>query len=129
MLKIYVAGKWAERQQVKNIMEMLEARGHTITCDWTIHINPKKSKAYAQEDLEGVNECDILIAYMPDSTICYKGAWIEIGIALGFGKKVIIIGDKISSVFLSLPNIVVVNYKEEALEIINNLDYFSDCLD
>lgn len=152
MLKIYVAGKWKEREQVKKIMEMLEARGHVITCDWTKHIAPEgvtkdhekglfnKSydwsknvdwaqnghKTYAEKDLEGVRNCDILIAYMPDPDIWYKGAWIEVGLALGFDKKVIIIGNNITTVFLGLPNITVVQFKEEALTIIDSMQFDKD---
>ena len=145
MLKIYVAGKWKERKQVMKIMEMFEARGHLITCDWTKHTLPENieldrahkeksfvkdydwaqngHKTYAQEDLEGVRNCEVLVAYMPDPEILYKGAWIEIGIALGLDKKVIIIGKDVTTVFLSLPNITVVSYKEEAISIINSLQF------
>ncbi len=117
-MKIYVAGKWKERQQVKNIMDRLEARGHTITCDWTKHIAPERiekgegcftrdvynsgHKTYGWEDLEGVENCDILVAYMPDPTVFYKGAWIEIGISIAHRKRVIIIGkdiDRVPSIF------------------------------
>ena len=135
-MKIYCAGKWKEREKVKSIMDMFEARGHTITCDWTKHIAPENidkdhdwaqngHKTYAEEDLEGVRNCDVLVAYIPDPDICYKGAWVEVGIALGLDKKVIIIGKGIATVFLGLPNIVVVDYKEEALEFINKYDSYN----
>lgn len=103
-------------------MDMFEARGHTITCDWTGHVHPDKSKVYALEDLEGIRACDVLVAYMPDPNVFYKGAWIEVGMALGLDKKVIIIGKDVTTVFLGLPNIVVVQYKEDALSIIDNFD-------
>ena len=125
-------------------MDMLEARGHVITCDWTKHTLPESieldraykeksfvkdydwaqndHKTYAQEDLKGVRNCEVLVAYMPDPDVCYKGAFIEMGIALGLDKKVIIIGKDITTVFLSLSNITVVLYKEEAIELINKYD-------
>lgn len=147
-MKIYVAGKWSERVQVKKVMDMFESRGHTITCDWTRHIAPERitkahgeglftkgydwsknedwaqngHKTYAEEDLEGVRACEVLIACMWDSEIFYKGAWIEIGIALGLDKKVIIIGKDITTVFLGLHNVTVVQFKEEALTIIDRMD-------
>lgn len=135
-MRLYIAGKWSERDQVKKVMEMFESRGHIITCDWTRHIAPERitkaqydwsknedwaqngHKTYAEEDLEGVRSCDVLIACMWDSTLFYKGAWIEIGIALGLDKEVIIIGENITTVFLGLPNVIVVSYKEEALDLI-----------
>lgn len=152
MLRIYVAGKWKEREKVRSIMDMLEARGHLITCDWTKHIAPERltkehneglftkeydwsknedwaqngHKTYAEEDLEGVKTCDILVAYMPDPDIWYKGAWIEIGISLGLDKKVIIIGKDITTVFLGLSNIIVVQYKEDAINIIDSMQFDID---
>lgn len=136
-MKIYVAGKWSERDKVKSIMETLESKGHTITCDWTKHIAPEGitkntdwaqngHKTYAEEDLDGVRLCDVLVAYMPTPEIFYKGAWIEIGIALGLNKKVIIIGRNITSVFLGLHNIVVVDYKEDAFSIIDSIQFDID---
>lgn len=74
------------------------------------------------EDLKGVRDCDVLVAYMPDNSIFYKGAWIEVGIALGLDKKVIIIGKDITTVFLSLESVVVVSSKEEALEIVSKFN-------
>jgi len=144
-MKIYVAGKWKEREKVRSIMDMLEARGHIITCDWTKHTLPENieldrahkeksfikdynwakngHKTYAKEDLNGVRTCDVLVAYMPDTDVFYKGAWIEVGIALGLDKKVIIIGKDVTTVFLSLSNITVVSYKEEAFSIIDSLQF------
>ncbi len=151
-MKIYVAGKWKEREKIRSLMDMFEARGHIITCDWTNHIAPERNervdghgifnkeynwsknvdwaqnghKTYAEEDLEGVKTCDIIVAYMPDPDIFYKGAWIEIGIALGLNKMVVIIGKDITTVFLGLPNIVVVQYKEEAISYIDSLQFDKD---
>lgn len=151
-MKIYVAGKWSERNRVKSIMEALESRKHTITCDWTRHIAPERitkahgdglftksydwsknedwaqngHKTYAEEDLEGVRLCDVLVAYMPTPEIFYKGAWIEIGIALGLNKKVIIIGKDITTVFLGLSNIFVVDYKEDAFSLIDSIQFDID---
>lgn len=138
---IYVAGKWSERDKVRAIMDIFESKGHTITCDWTRHIAPERltkgsgiwhkdydwakngHRTYAEEDLEGVESCDILVAYMPTPEIFYKGAWIEVGIALGLKKRVIIIGKDITTVFLGLNNIDVVPSKEDAISIIDSIQF------
>lgn len=140
-MKIYVAGKWKERMQVRKIMDMFEAMGYTITCDWTKHIAPERiqkgegcfnkdfdwaqdgHQTYAQEDLDGVRNCDVIVAYMPRSDIFYKGAWIEVGIAIAFNKRVILIGNDITTVFLGLPNVTVVSFKEEALDLVNKIRF------
>lgn len=120
-MKLYIAGKWSEREEIKKIMEMFELRGHIITVDWTNHIHSTKSKEYAIEDIQGVKDCDVLIAYMKTPGIFYKGCWVEIGAALALDKRVIIIGHEVSSVFLGHPNIHVFNSKEEALSFIDSL--------
>lgn len=140
-MNIYVAGKWSERERVRNLMDMLESRKHIITCDWTKHVAPERiqsgsgcfnkdfdwaqngHKTYAEEDLEGVRNCDIVVALMTNPEIFYKGAWIEVGIAIGLNKKIILIGNDIATVFLGLENIKVVQYKEEALTIIDSLQF------
>src|SRR5574341_1710104 len=99
-MRLYVAGKWAESAYCRDVMDMLKVLGHEITCDWTGHIHPEKSEKYALEDQEGVRRCDVLLALMPNPSIFYKGAWIEIGMAIAYGKKVVIVGEEVSSVFL-----------------------------
>ena len=111
-MKVYVAGKWSERSKVRELMNAFELYGHEVTCDWTKHEDPCKSEEYSVEDINAIKECDVLIAYMPSANVFYKGAWVEIGAALALDKKVIIIGNKVSSVFLSHPNI---NYFENIL--------------
>lgn len=111
-MKIYVAGKWKEASYVQEVMDMLKLKGHEITCDWTGHVHPEKSKEYAIEDLEGVKNCDIVFALMPDPTTFYKGAWIEIGMGLALNKKIIVVGEEVSSVFLGHPNISLYRTKE-----------------
>ncbi len=125
-MKIYVAGKWSESKYVKKVMEMLVARGHTITVDWTGHVHPDKSKEYAIEDIQGVKDCDVLVACMWTSGVFYKGCWVEIGAALALDKKVVIIGHEVSSVFLGHPNIHVFNFKEDALEFIDSIQFDVD---
>ncbi len=143
-MKIYVAGKWSERENVKKVMEMIESRGHTITCNWTNHIAPERiqngegcfnkdfdwaqngHKTYAEEDLEGVKNCDVVVACMWSPDIFYKGAWIEIGIAIGLNKNIVIIGSNVTTVFLGLKNITVVGSIEEALNIIGSTQFDID---
>lgn len=112
-MKVYVAGKWKEVNSVREVMVMLKGMGHEVTCDWTGHVSPLKSKQYALEDMEGVRNCDVLLALMPDPTTFYKGAWIEVGMALAFNKLVMIVGKEVNSVFLGHPMVGV--YKNEEL--------------
>lgn len=119
---MYVAGKWSERERIEKVLEELRDRGYTITVDWTTHVDPDMFKEFVLEDIEGIKNSDILLACMWTKNIFYKGAWIEVGIALGLDKRIIIIGEEVKGIFLSHPNVTVVKDLETA---INKLDEYS----
>jgi len=100
-LKIYVAGKWEEKETIRKLMNLLESVGHEITCDWTKHEYPVDNiketlKAYAIADIQAIADCDILIFYA-ENNLPYHGAFCEMGAALALGKLVFIVGDAIDS--------------------------------
>ncbi len=96
-MKIYVAGKYQDRDMVCFIYRILRKKEHEITLDWANHdIYPDDAVAeklgqFAQDDVRGVLEADLFIGLM---TIPYeyKGLWVEMGIALGKDIPVYIIG-------------------------------------
>jgi nucleoside 2-deoxyribosyltransferase len=95
-MKVYLAGKWEERDKCKYLMNKLIEAGFEITCDWTNHVNPPegeeyKLSGYAYADIKGVQDADCLIFYavFPHN---YRGAFVEMGAALGLGKPVYVIG-------------------------------------
>ena len=55
-MKIYVAGKYQDRDRVRSIYQLLRENGHEITIDWTNHdICPndavsEKLKVFAEDD-------------------------------------------------------------------------------
>jgi len=97
-MKIYVAGKYQDRDRVRFIHQLLREQGHEITIDWTNHdIYPndaiaEKLSQFAQDDVWGVLNADIFIGLMT-LPFEYKGLWVEMGIALGKGIPVYVIGD------------------------------------
>jgi len=97
-MKIYVAGKYSERDNIRLVFKALEKLGHTITLDWTNHdIYPNDAVAerlgeFANDDVEGVRNADCLIACLLNHHE-YKGLWVEMGIALGYNKPVYIVGE------------------------------------
>lgn len=118
---IYVAGKWEDRELIRKIHEELVSMGHTITCDWTNHTEHRHAVDYAIEDLEGVRQCDLLIAYMKKPYM-YKGVWAEIGGALILNKPVLVIGDQgDSGIFINHPLVTRVNTITGAMKIVNFL--------
>jgi nucleoside 2-deoxyribosyltransferase len=94
-MKIYLAGKWSDKKENKDKMNLLIDDGHTITHDWTNNEittrNHEELQKYAILDINGVMNADVLIAVMDDPEYAYRGTFTEIGAALGNNKPVIII--------------------------------------
>lgn len=112
-MKIYVAGKFEDRESIRALYVILRQHKHTITLDWTNHDHPesdKEQEEWAIADIEGVKQCDILIAlFLRDYR--YRGALIEVGVALGLGKPVIILGrNENSSTLLHHPLITKLDF-------------------
>jgi hypothetical protein len=93
-MKLYVAGWFKDYRFIREVIDQLKARGHTITHDWTrceafdeagelIHteeVSPREVLCQrAEEDLKGVADAEaVVLCY--DKNLC--GALIEVGAAL-----------------------------------------------
>lgn len=134
-MRIYVAGKWQEKPQVRKVQAALMEAGHTITFDWTqdnlghenvggsswvqiygLWYDPKELGDQAYRDLHGVQTCDAIVicAMNPHK---YSGTLCEMGIAVGLGHRVYIIGSCLdSNIFTWLPWVHVVDSVEEVID-------------
>lgn len=66
---------------------MLKDKGFIQTYDWTLNERAASYEALekiGQEELAAVIDCDLIIVILPAG----KGSHIELGIALGVGKKI-----------------------------------------
>lgn len=87
-MKIFVSGQIEEKVTIRGIFRELEARGHTISHDWTQtdNISDKLSEkeecgARAKKDIDAVIDCDIYIL-MSNNRSAGKGMYVELGAAL-----------------------------------------------
>ena len=102
-LKIYVAGKYEEKERIREVMNILRGVGHTITVDWTE--DAQNTRQQAIKDLRGVADADIYVGVF-EKDLPYKGALVELGAALALGKPVYILGDAVhvkNCIFLRHP--------------------------
>jgi len=114
-MNIYVSGKFAHREHVIEIVDLLTVSGHHVnTFDWSVHVSNtfKKRETGVINNMEDIKLCDILIAVMPNPDSIYKGTWVEIGAALALDKKVVILGRDIKSIYIAHPNISMYNLKD-----------------
>lgn len=98
-MKLYVAGSdvmWA-----RQVATELKGQGFAITSTWHDHsIMPTKfypeheRTRIAQMDAEQIGRADALVLLETVSGYCPGGKFVEAGIALGQGKKVLVLGQR-----------------------------------
>jgi nucleoside 2-deoxyribosyltransferase len=92
MEKFYVASSFRNLEAVRYVANHLTSEGYIHTYDWTKNAKGKEEQTFTFEDLEeiaqkeknGVLEADLIVVLLPGG----KGTHIELGIALGQGKRI-----------------------------------------
>lgn len=106
-LRVYVAGAAVERhERAIPAMATLREAGITITHDWTVSMvdvgSADRSEAdvpeevrqrCAMEDAAGVSSADVVLLLAPNERGS-SGAWVELGLAVGYGIPVLVAGPK-----------------------------------
>lgn len=115
-MKIYLAAQYARRDELKAMIPELESEGFFVTSRWLqengnlngrLTNSPKYINAeFAARDLEDIDNCDELILFSEDplSGIPRGARHVELGYALGIGKRVSVIGPR-ENIFHFLPTI------------------------
>lgn len=128
-MKVYVAGRFGDYERVRRVIDAINATpGDSVTHDWTrsdefdenghpyfYNSNaPKPVKdavRHARLDLQGVWKAQTVVC-LADDQLC--GALIEVGYALAFDNKEIIMVDPWRyTIFWELPNVKIINDIEE----------------
>lgn len=87
MKKFYIASSFQNKDTVRNVSEQLKNKGLIQTYDWTKNERAstfEELKKIGQYEINAVMEADLVIVLLPAG----KGSHIELGIALGRGKRV-----------------------------------------
>lgn len=95
-MRVYIATKWENRSRAALLAMRLTAKGHTITRKWWDfppfgEVTPEYQQAEAVEDLRAVRDADVVYVIMEED-LPYRGAWVEFGAALAYGRPVRVIG-------------------------------------
>ncbi len=86
-MKFYLASSLKNIELVRYVSKVLIEKGFINTYDWTTNENVatlEELKIIGQEEKEAVIKADFVVVLFPAG----KGSHIELGIALGSGKKV-----------------------------------------
>lgn len=96
MARIYVAAKFEEAKRAREVMDLLEDHGHVISHDWTAEdatgLSGQDLEDYlskcARQDFFGVTSADAVLLLNHGQLF---GGMVEFGLALGLGKKVVVV--------------------------------------
>ncbi len=122
-MKIYVAGKWEERNICKGVMAALEDSGCKITHDWTASDEKENLAQSALDDINGVKNADVLV-FIAIEGHHYRGSFVEMGAALALGKPVIVVGaatDVETCIFINHPLVTRVDGLGDIIPCLKNM--------
>lgn len=98
-MRVYVAGSSRELPRVRWAMDEIRAIGGTITEDWASKVERQLADGMTDADLSehvrseaveaclnGVRAADVFWLLAPPDTAPSRGAWVELGYALGLRR-------------------------------------------
>lgn len=94
--KIYIAGRWHMKEDLRKCRRDLEKLGCEVTSRWLdtrdIHYTEKLLAQHAENDVNDIVRADSLVAVFHEGVTGYQGTFFEIGLAVGLGMPVYIVG-------------------------------------
>lgn len=124
-MKVYVAGRTKNLDEVHAIQEIVMQRGHEINHDWTDPTigevrdswsdSPDRARQVATLDFLAATGADgiILCGYGCEEGGGGLGCFIEAGLAMASGVPMVILGPCRESVFWYAPFVLRVNFRED----------------
>lgn len=116
--KVYVAGPYGAREQLRQVRERLRAHGHVVSSSWmdedhevtagtqgaAVDLPTATVAGYAATDLLEVGDADVLVLFTAASVGVEGGGGrhVETGYALAKGVQVVVVGEP-ENVFHRLP--------------------------
>lgn len=135
-MKIYLAGRYSIRDQLKEYRDTLRMNGHEVTSRWldfeddnpdafppddgtaSSHAAPELRQMVAQMDVDDVKDADAIMLFT--SELGRRGGmFVEWGIAIALDKVLVLIGPEIN-VFQHYPGTLQYNSFEEALDFVED---------
>lgn len=116
-MKIYLAGRYGRRQQLREVRKSLVDLGYEVTSSWldtdfeggvgSAHAPPEMREKIALTNLKDLTRADAVVSFTeePDSTQGKRGGrHVEFGMAVAMNKRLIVIGHR-ENVFHHLPQV------------------------
>lgn len=113
-LRVYLAAKFARRDEMRMMARWMELLGYVVTSRWLEveedQLHSPHGPEWATNDVEDVLAADVLVFLSePEGSAGAGrgGRHVEFGVALGAGKKIIVVG-QIENIFHRHPRVLVV---------------------
>lgn len=112
-MSAYIAHNYSGRFWLRQeIAPALELAGVAVTSRW-IFEGPDS----AEIDVEDVRRAEDIILFTNDFGFrAGRGKFVELGIAIALGKRIILVGEEDNCIFYKLPGIIKVKGVQELLE-------------
>jgi len=131
MLKIYLAARYSEKEDISAQALLFRANGIEVTSTWLEerhHPDTQMSEVsrddltcYAKSDIDDILRADWFVFHSVEPTIptVRGGRHVEFGYALAMSKHILVVGPE-ENIFHHLPTIKHVNDWESALNFLVN---------
>jgi nucleoside 2-deoxyribosyltransferase len=139
VLKIYVAGKWGDRENISKYIQDIQKHGFEISYDWTKNEiqecrTHEEMSFFAEKDMNGVKTSDVVVLLITDKEYAYRGTFTEMGGALALNKTIFIVDPFEnavchSNIFYWHPLIYHVKSWKDLLEELDDLKMRSEFMD
>ncbi|WP_342576007.1 nucleoside 2-deoxyribosyltransferase [Solibacillus sp. FSL K6-1781] len=113
-MKFYIASSFTNKDKVRYVSGKLKNNGYQHTYDWTINERAASLtdlREIGQQEKAAIIDADFIVVILPAG----KGSHIELGIALGHGKKIYLYSPneevnnfETTSTFYHLPEVEIV---------------------
>lgn len=126
-MNIYVASKWARKQEIDDLIPVIEKVGHTVVSTWTKEIgdgsesNDYFSREYqreaAERDLDELGASDVFLLMGESTGSVHRGGgrFVELGYAISLGLPVYVVGEA-ETIFHELACVTLCGSLREALK-------------
>lgn len=113
-MKFYIASSFTNKDKVRYVSDKLKHNGYLYTYDWAINERAASLtdlREIGQQEKAAIIDADFIVVLLPAG----KGSHIELGIALGYGKKIYLYSPneevnnfETTSTFYHLPEVEIV---------------------
>lgn len=113
-MKVYLAGRYSQKEEIKRKAKELEQLGIEVTSSWLEEphspqiglkeLREEDARLYAQQDIADIYRADLVILFTvdPETPTVRGGRHFESGFAEGAGRQLVICGPR-ENVFHYLP--------------------------